>query len=104
MVVVVAAVFLILFILVIVGVPRRHRRADEAQPREDTFRRALGHGGLPLDGQDVRRQSLIRCRPDSGAVATWLGALGRVAQGALALTEPSGAASMRRASGTGHRF
>jgi hypothetical protein len=34
-VVLVAAVFLILFILVFVWVPRRHRGADETQPREE---------------------------------------------------------------------
>jgi hypothetical protein len=34
-VVIVAAVFLILFILVVVWVPRRHRGVDKAPPRED---------------------------------------------------------------------
>jgi hypothetical protein len=41
-VVIVAAVFLILFILVFDWVPRRHRGVDEAPPREDAFRRASG--------------------------------------------------------------
>jgi hypothetical protein len=36
-VVVRVAAVLIVFILVIVGVPRRHRGADEAQPRENAF-------------------------------------------------------------------
>ena len=55
-VVLVAAVFLILFILVFVWVPRRHRGVDEAPPREDAFRRASGH---VLHGP-----SLTRGRPD----------------------------------------
>ena len=46
-VVLVAAVFLILFIFVMVGVPRRHRGADDAQPKEDAFRHASGHVLLP---------------------------------------------------------
>ena len=70
-VVLVAAVFLILFILVIVGVPRRHRGTDETQPREEAFRHASGHGGLPLDGRNVHRHSLTGGRPhDSGIVTT----------------------------------
>jgi hypothetical protein len=43
---------------------RRHR--DEALPGEDTSRHASGHVGLPLDGQDVHRQTLARRWPDAG--------------------------------------
>jgi len=51
------------FILVIVGVPRRHRGTGEAPPREDAFRHASGHVGLP-DGHDIHGQSLTRRRLD----------------------------------------
>jgi hypothetical protein len=54
------------FILIIVGVPRRHRGADEAQPREDAFRHASGHVGLPLDGHvqiPLRRKHVSRREP-----------------------------------------
>jgi hypothetical protein len=44
-IVLVAPVF---FILVIVGVPRWHRGADEAEPSENAFPCAWGHVGLSL--------------------------------------------------------
>jgi hypothetical protein len=56
-VVIVAAVFL-LFILVFVWVPRRHRGVDEAPPREDAFRRASGHVRLPQMVTHVHGPSL----------------------------------------------